>query len=62
MLLCAALVTQLFNSFIHTIDGWTAVAWTGMTLSVIGAVLAVAATAVLYRVPFAWAEYREERP
>jgi uncharacterized membrane protein len=42
-LLLAAWVTEVFNSFIHARDGWTAVVPTGMTLSVIAAILALLA-------------------
>ena len=35
----AALVVELFNAFVHDRDGWTAVAGTGMILSVLGALL-----------------------
>ena len=42
-LLLAAWVIEVFNSFIHARDGWTAVVPTGMTLSVIAAVLSLLA-------------------
>lgn len=45
----ASLVVELFNSLVHTIDGWTAVVPTGMILSVIGAILALAAAVSLLR-------------
>lgn len=64
LLFYGALVVELFNSFEHTIDGWTAVVPTGLTLSVIGAVLAVAAAALLFRLPvmpLARADYGEAR-
>ena len=35
----AALLVELFNAFVHDRDGWTAVAGTGMILSVVGALL-----------------------
>ena len=41
VLFYAALVVELFNALVHSIDGYTAVVWTGMTLSVIGAILAL---------------------
>jgi len=43
VLLLAAWITEIFNSLIHARDGWTAVAGTGITLSAIAAVLALAA-------------------
>lgn len=52
-LICAALVVGLFNAFVHTVDGWTAVVPMGMTLSLVGAVLALAAVAALFFVPVA---------
>ena len=61
VLFYAALVVELINALIHTIDGWTAVVPTGMTLSVIGALLALAAVATLFRVPV-WVARREVRP
>lgn len=59
VLFFAALVVELFNSFIHTRDGWTAVVPGGMALSIIGVVLALAAVVTLFRVPVAWVSYRE---
>ena len=59
VLFYAALLVELVNAFVHTIDGWTAVVPTGMTLSVIGAILALAAVATLFRVPVAWVAHRE---
>lgn len=41
-----ALVVELFNAFVHTIDGWTAVVPGGMALSAIGAILALVAVGV----------------
>ena len=41
--LLGAWVVEVFNSFIHARDGWTAVVPTGMTLSVIAAVLSLLA-------------------
>ena len=49
MLFYAALIVELFNAFVHTIDGWTAVVPTGMMLSIIGALLALAAVGALFR-------------
>src|SRR5215470_4125020 len=57
-----ALVVELFNAFVHTEDGWTAVAPGGMTLSIIGTILAVAAVIALFRVPVTWIPHREARP
>ncbi|CAM5784006.1 DUF2231 domain-containing protein [Rhizobacter fulvus] len=59
-----ALAVEVFNSFVHTIDGWTAVVPTGMTLSIVGAVLALAATGALFQVPVTWVVHRprEVRP
>jgi uncharacterized membrane protein len=62
VLFYAVLVVELINALIHTIDGWTAVVPTGMTLSVIGALLALAAVATLFRVPVTWVARREVRP
>ena len=59
VLFVAALVVELFGMFVHTRDGWTAVVPTGMTLSVIGVVLALCAVGTLFRVPVAWVTYRE---
>ena len=57
-----ALVVELFNAFVHTIDGWTAVVPTGMTLSIVGAILALAAAGTLFRVPVTWVARREVMP
>ena len=43
LLLLAAWIVELFNSFIHTRDGWTAVAGTGIVLSIIAVLLSLAA-------------------
>lgn len=43
LLLLAAFVVEVFNSFVHTRDGWTAVVPTGLTLSVIAVVLSLLA-------------------
>ena len=61
LLFYAALLVELFNSFVHTIDGWTAVVPTGMVLSIVGAILALAAVATAFRVPVAWVAQREAR-
>lgn len=58
----AALVVELFNALVHSIDGWTAVVPNGMILSIIGAILALAAVASLFFVPFTWVEFRAARP
>ncbi len=64
VLFFAALVVELFSMFIHTRDGWTAVVPAGMTLSIIGVLLALAAVAALFAVPVAWVVHRhvELRP
>ena len=59
VLFFACLVVELFYAFVHTIDGWTAVVPTGMTLSIVGAILALAAVASLFFVPVRWIEFRE---
>jgi uncharacterized membrane protein len=41
--LFAAWVVEVFNSFIHARDGWTAVVPTGLTLSIVATVLALIA-------------------
>jgi len=56
-----SLVVELFNAFVHTIDGWTAVVPTGLMLSIIGAILAYAAAGVLVFVPVTWVEHRTVR-
>ena len=43
VLLLAAWIVEVFNSFIHTRDGWTAVVPTGVTLSLVAVVLALLA-------------------
>ena len=45
--------------FIHTRDGWTAVVPAGMTLSILGVLLALCAVGTLFRVPVTWVTYRE---
>jgi len=62
LLFYATLVVELLNAFVHSIDGWTAVVPTGLSLSIIGALLALAAVAALLYVPVAWVELREVRP
>ena len=61
LLFYAALVVELFNSLVHTIDGYTAVVWTGMALSVVGAILALAAAVTLLALPVAWVGHRGAR-
>lgn len=43
VLLLSAWIVEVFNSFFHARDGWTAVAPTGLILSVIATVLALVA-------------------
>ena len=43
LLLLAAWVVEVFNSFIHARDGWTAVVPTGFTLSIVAALLGLLA-------------------
>jgi uncharacterized membrane protein len=43
VLLLAAWIVEVFNSFIHARDGWTAVVPAGITLSAVAAVLAILA-------------------
>lgn len=43
ILLVSAWVVELVNAFVHMRDGWTAVAGLGLILSIIGALLALAA-------------------
>jgi uncharacterized membrane protein len=62
VLFYAALIVELINAFVHTIDGWTAVVPTGMILSIIGAILALAAVVSLFLVPVAWIHHRVARP
>lgn len=57
----AAWIVELFNAFVHTIDGWTAVVPTGLILSIIGSFLAVLAAATIFFVPVAWVPAREVR-
>ena len=62
LLFYGALVVELFNALVHTSDGWTAVVPTGMSLSAIGALLGLAAAAVLRRLRVTWAPRREQLP
>ncbi len=55
----AGLIVEVFNAFVHTADGWTAVMPAGLTLSVIGAVLMLAAGATLRRAPLRSVEVRQ---
>lgn len=55
------LIVELLNAFVHTIDGWTAVVPTGMTLSVLASLFSLAAVAALLRVPVTWVARREVR-
>jgi uncharacterized membrane protein len=59
VLFLATLIVELFNAFRHTIDGWTAVVPIGLVLSVVGAILALAAVGVLFFVPVTWFRHRE---
>jgi uncharacterized membrane protein len=59
VLFYVALLVELFNAFVHTIDGYTAVVPTGMALSIVGAALALAAAGALLHVPVAWVSHRE---
>ena len=43
LLFVAAWVVEVFNSFVHTRDGWTAVVPTGLMLSILAVVLALLA-------------------
>lgn len=62
VLFYATLVVQLFNAFFHTVDGWTAVVPSGMALSIIGAILALAAVAALFFIPVTWVSHRHALP
>jgi uncharacterized membrane protein len=61
VLFYATLAVELVNALVHTIDGWTAVVWNGMILSVIGAILGLAAAATLRAAPLAWTRQQEVR-
>jgi uncharacterized membrane protein len=39
LLFAAALIAELFNAFVHSRDGWTAVVPAGLTLSIVGTLL-----------------------
>ena len=54
LLFFAALVVELFNSFFHTRDGFTAVVPAGMALSIISVLLALAAVGTLFTLPVTW--------
>jgi uncharacterized membrane protein len=54
-----ALVVELVNALVHTIDGWTAVVPTGMALSILGALLGLAAVAAIFFTPGTRAAPRE---
>ena len=43
LLLLAAWIVELINSFVHARDGWTAVAGAGLILSIVGVVLVLIA-------------------
>ena len=58
VLFFAALIVEVFNMLIHMRDGWTAVVPTGMALSIIGVLLALAAVATLFTVPVTWVVHR----
>lgn len=58
VLLLVALVVELFNMFFHTRDGFTAVVPTGMALSIVGVVLALAAVGTLFTLPVRWVVHR----
>jgi len=61
LLFYAALIVEVFNALVHSIDGWTAVNPTGLILSIIGSIFCVAAVATLFLVPVAWVPAREVR-
>jgi uncharacterized membrane protein len=54
VLFFAALIVGLLDALVHTADGWTAVVPTGMALSIVGALLALASVAALHRFPIDW--------
>src|SRR5689334_21949605 len=58
VLFYAALIIEVFNAFIHTADGWTAVVPIGMLLSIVGAICALAAVGTLFFMPIAWVSVR----
>jgi uncharacterized membrane protein len=53
-LFAAALLVELVNALLHTVDGWTAVVPSGLTASIIGSILALAAAVSLFRVSIPW--------
>ena len=55
----AALIVELFNALVHSVDGWTAVVPTGLILSIVGSILALAAVATVFLVPVTWVPARE---
>lgn len=57
----AAMIVELFNMLVHSKDGWTAVVPTGMILSVIAAILCLAAVVTVFFVPVTWVPAREVR-
>ena len=61
ILFYAALIVELFNALIHTRDGFTAVVPIGLTISVIGSILGLAAVATSFFIPVRGAR-REVRP
>ena len=54
-------VVEVFNALVHTADGWTAVVPAGLILSIIGAVLMLAAGGTLRRLRAWSAEIRRLR-
>lgn len=52
-LFVATLIVELVNALVHSVDGWNAVVPDGMTLSVMGAILSLAAVTTLFRAPVA---------
>ena len=62
LMFLGAMAVALVNSFVHTIDGWTAVVPGGLLLSAIGAALALGATATLFRFGASRPQRRGERP
>jgi uncharacterized membrane protein len=58
VLFYAGLVVAIFNAFVHTADGWTAVMPAGMILSIVAAVLMLAAAGTLPRLAVRSVEVR----
>ncbi len=56
VLLLMMMIAGLINAFQHSRDGWSSVGITGLILSIISSILAVAAGWIAY------AAYREDRP